>query len=112
MSNGKPGRPRKVRSLADFQTDVLTVEEAAEVLRLDTDVVYRMVAQGQLPAIKGGRAIRIPKGKLARMLGLAEEPAPQIMVPYPMEISPLAGGGEDGGEMHRPLRVLRGAAQA
>lgn len=110
MSNGKPGRPRKTRSLADFQADVLTVEEAAEVLRLDTDVVYRMVQQGELPVIKGGRAIRIPRGKLARMLGLAEEPAPQIMVPYPMEISSLAGGGEGDEETRRPMRMLRTAA--
>ena len=40
--------------------DYLTVLEVATVLRLSKMTVYRLVATGELKAVKIGRSIRIP----------------------------------------------------
>ncbi len=38
---------------------VLTVPEAARLLRISRSLAYELVARGELPAIRLGRAIRI-----------------------------------------------------
>lgn len=43
---------------------LLTVPEAAALLRLGRDATYRLVAQGQVPYVKLGGAVRIPKRAL------------------------------------------------
>lgn len=48
--------------------DVLTVEEAAAVLRLGRSAAYEGVRTGQIPSIKVGRCIRIPTCRLEALL--------------------------------------------
>jgi excisionase family DNA binding protein len=43
---------------------LLTVPEAAKLLRLGRNSVYELVACRQLPALRFGRAIRIPRASL------------------------------------------------
>lgn len=53
--------------------EVLTVREAAAVLRVGRNQLYQAVAHGQLRAIRIGRSIRIPKQAL---LDLLAHPSP------------------------------------
>lgn len=49
---------------------LLTVEEAARVMRLSRNGAYNSVAEGAIPSIRIGRSIRIPRDALATALGL------------------------------------------
>lgn len=44
--------------------DILTPQEAAEYLQVDTETIYRYIRQGKLVASKLGRKYRIPKRSL------------------------------------------------
>jgi excisionase family DNA binding protein len=48
---------------------VLTVEEAASVLRIGRSAAYQAARSGDLPTIKIGRAIRVPRHRLVELLG-------------------------------------------
>lgn len=43
----------------------LTVAEVAEMMRVSTMTVYRLVHSGELPAIRFGRSFRIPESAVA-----------------------------------------------
>ncbi len=47
------------RDLSDVR--FLTVAEVADMMRVSTMTVYRMVHAGELPAIRFGRSFRIPE---------------------------------------------------
>jgi excisionase family DNA binding protein len=47
---------------------VLTVREAAAILRVGRNQLYQAVASGQLPAVRIGRSIRIPTQALLDLL--------------------------------------------
>jgi excisionase family DNA binding protein len=47
------------RDLSDVR--FLTVGEVADMMRVSTMTVYRMVHAGELPAIRFGRSFRIPE---------------------------------------------------
>jgi excisionase family DNA binding protein len=51
---------------------VLTVEEAAKILRISRGSAYESVRAGGIPSIRIGRTIRVPTHALLSMLG---EPA-------------------------------------
>ena len=51
---------------------VLTTEEAARYLRVSRGSAYEAVRTGQIPSIKIGRSIRIPRHALLRMLDEVE----------------------------------------
>jgi len=56
---------------------LLTVSEAAELLKLNPMTVYRMVRAGQLPAVRFGRTVRIDQEQLERkVLGETRQPIP------------------------------------
>ncbi len=60
---------------------VLTVKEAAGLLRISRGLAYEMVRQGWLPSIRLGRRILVPRRALERMLASAEsQPAGQGIV--------------------------------
>lgn len=68
--------------LADLP-DVLTIEEAAAVLRISRGAAYQLAHQylwtgGQegLPVFRLGRRLRVPKAAIERLL--ASEPAPEL----------------------------------
>lgn len=47
----------------------LTVAEVAELARVSTMTVYRMVHAGDLPAIRFGRSYRVPESAVMALLG-------------------------------------------
>lgn len=52
----------------------LTVEEAAELLRIGKNSAYAAVADGSLPSLRIGRVIRIPRDALAVVLSGGGQP--------------------------------------
>lgn len=54
---------------------VLTVPEAAAVLRIGRAAAYQGVRDGTIPSIRLGKSIRVPRAKLLELLG-QEETAP------------------------------------
>jgi excisionase family DNA binding protein len=55
--------------------EVLTVREAAAVLRIGRNQLYQAVERGQLRAVRIGRSIRIPKQALLDLLTHHSTPA-------------------------------------
>lgn len=51
--------------------DVLTVEEAGEILRVCKTTAYKGVKNGTIPAIEISGRKRVPKGRLMTLLGYA-----------------------------------------
>lgn len=43
---------------------LLTVPETARLLRISRNLAYELVARGELPAVRFGRVIRIPRSVL------------------------------------------------
>jgi len=54
--------------------EVLTVREAAAILRVGRNQLYQAIARGQLGAVRIGRSIRIPKQALLDLLAAAAGP--------------------------------------
>ena len=48
--------------------DALTVKEVAEILRVSTKTVYKLIKDGTVPAVKVGREQRIAKAHLITFL--------------------------------------------
>ncbi|MDP2674253.1 MAG: helix-turn-helix domain-containing protein [Dehalococcoidia bacterium] len=64
---------------------LLTVSEAARLLRISRNLAYELVARGELPAVRLGRVIRVPRHGLeqwiARQSGLSEPPTGVVSLP-------------------------------
>ena len=54
--------------------EVLTVREAATILRVGRNQLYQAVARGELGAVRIGRSIRIPRHALLDVLASATPP--------------------------------------
>jgi excisionase family DNA binding protein len=54
--------------LADIDSDMLTVPEVARVLRIGTRQAYQAVDAGKIRAVRIGRAIRVPRAVVERLL--------------------------------------------
>lgn len=52
----------------DQLPDVLTVEELCAFLKISPNTAYELIRQGDLPSIRIGRSIRIPKRALIKKL--------------------------------------------
>lgn len=48
-------------SRVDEKPTLLTVGEVADMLGVSTMTVYRLVASGEIPAVRIGRCVRIPR---------------------------------------------------
>jgi len=48
----------------------LTVAEVADMMRVSSMTVYRMVHAGELPAVRFGRSYRIPESAVAQVVQL------------------------------------------
>lgn len=46
------------------QALMLTVKEAAKLMRIGRDMAYALVADGKIPSVRLGRHIRIPRASL------------------------------------------------
>jgi excisionase family DNA binding protein len=57
-------------TLADLP-DVLTVDEAAKILRISRSTAYAAVRKGDLPVLRIGRRILIPKANLMTVLDMS-----------------------------------------
>ena len=51
-----------------MEQELLTAQEAAELLKVKKATVYEMVKRGQIPAVKIGKQVRIDREDLQRML--------------------------------------------
>ena len=51
----------------------LNVKETAQILRVSTKTVYKLIAEGKLPAVKVGRENRIAKSELIQYLRQGEK---------------------------------------
>lgn len=54
---------------------LLTVPETARLLRISRNLAYELVARGELPAIRFGRVIRIPRHALDDWVGASASEA-------------------------------------
>lgn len=65
---------------------MLTVPETARVLRISRNLAYTLIARGEIPAIRFGRVIRVPRAALERRLEVWEHedvpPSTAEWVPY------------------------------
>ena len=52
----------------------ISVVEAGRILKVGRDASYAAAARGEIPTIKIGRLLRVPKAKFMRMLGLDDLP--------------------------------------
>jgi excisionase family DNA binding protein len=57
--------------------ELLTVQETADLLKVSTVTVRRFIADGRLPAVKVGRAVRVEKGDVERVAKPITAPAGQ-----------------------------------
>jgi excisionase family DNA binding protein len=55
------------------QMRFLTVGEVADMMRVSTMTVYRLVHSGELPAVRFGRSFRIPESVVASLVFRAGE---------------------------------------
>lgn len=53
----------------------ITVDEAAEMLGISRNTAFKRATTGELPTIRLGRRLLVPKAAIERMLGIAIAPA-------------------------------------
>ena len=53
------------------ESAVFTVSEAARLLRISRNSAFKAARQGELPTLRFGRRLVVPKAKLLKMLGEA-----------------------------------------
>jgi hypothetical protein len=79
-ADAQPGLPGTHAQVIEFDSLplVLTVEEAARVLRIGRSAAYDQTALYQatdgaagLPVVRLGRSLRVPRHELGRILGIA-----------------------------------------
>jgi excisionase family DNA binding protein len=70
ISDGQLGLPVAGGAYGEepSQAPLLTVKEAAKLMRIGRDMTYALVAEGKIPAIRLGRHIRIPRASLVAHL--------------------------------------------
>jgi excisionase family DNA binding protein len=79
---------------------VLTVEEAAALLRISRGTAYEAARRGELPTVRLGRRLLVPRARLAALLGTdVEGRAPNgetpVAGPAPRGTSTAAQGRHD-----------------
>ena len=61
-----------------MERQTLTADEVAEILGVAVPTVYAAVKRGELPAVRIGDRVLIPKNALQRMLQQAGQNTPEI----------------------------------
>ena len=54
------------------KSPVMTVEKAAKVLRISRNSAYEAVKRGEIPSMRFGRLIRVPRAAIQKMVGEVE----------------------------------------
>jgi hypothetical protein len=87
--------------------DLLTVEEAAVLLRIGRNKAYSLARQWRatngrcgLPVVEFGHTLRVPRYALEQMLGVTftawpTASGPESAIPLPAKASPLASAAEN-----------------
>ena len=60
-----------------MEREVLTVRQAAELMQVSTDMIYRLVSSGELPAKKVGRIWRLHCSAIQTFLTSFPNPKPE-----------------------------------
>jgi excisionase family DNA binding protein len=55
---------------AKSQQEILTVEEAAKLLRIGRNAAYEAARRGEIPVIKIGKRLLVPRLALNKLLGM------------------------------------------
>lgn len=50
------------------ENGLLTVQEAAQFLRLGRTSTYELISRGKLPVVRFGRAVRVPKAAVVQLI--------------------------------------------
>ena len=69
MKKQSPYNPQSIKRISDYP-DILTVQEASELLGVSTKTVYKLLKEGQIEKKAVGRAFRIPKVNVTNYLGI------------------------------------------
>lgn len=67
---------REYRKALSSYPEALTASEVAEILRICTKTVYKLIKQGEIPAVKIGRENRISKSVLISYLRNKDKGSP------------------------------------
>ncbi len=78
--------------LADMP-DLLTIEEAAGLFRIGRTAAYDAARRGDLPVVRIGRTLRVPRHRLETLLGLQNGDGPVISGPVRDDLA--AGNGQN-----------------
>jgi excisionase family DNA binding protein len=62
---------------------MLTIEEAAAILRVGRSAAYEAARRGEIPTVRIGRALRVPRFRLEEMLGGISQPRASSAAPSP-----------------------------
>lgn len=54
--------------MIDVKPDVFTIEEAARILRIGRTAAYEAARRGEIPVIRVGRRLRVPRCRLEALL--------------------------------------------
>ncbi len=74
MNNTPPDTPSApLADQEDFPT-ILTVDELADLLRLNRKTVYELVSNGEIPARRVGRSLRAHRDTVLRWLSESQVP--------------------------------------
>ena len=77
----------------DQRMELLRVDEAAEILKVKADTVYRFIRRGVLPCVRLGRTVRVDREELTRLIkGLPSQRAIELM--HRDELATAKAGGE------------------
>ena len=52
----------------EMQTDIMTIREVADYLKLTEKTAYRLVAEGKIPGFKVGGSWRFRRGEIERWI--------------------------------------------
>lgn len=88
-----------------FAPELLTVPEAARLLRISRNLAYELVARREIPSIRLGRVIRIPRPTLDEwIVGQANPTSPDVAsnVGFPQEPSGERPDAREGGQQAGP----------
>jgi excisionase family DNA binding protein len=58
------------------ESAVLTIEETARLLRIGRTAAYAAAARGEIPVIRVGRSLRVPRHRLEQLLGATADDEP------------------------------------
>ena len=65
---------------------LLTPEEAAELLSLSRSTLYRLMARGEMPSHKVGRARRVPRARLEEFVASLQDSSDLSTVPQSLGV--------------------------